>query len=187
MEEKIKALMAEEAFAEKLREVVQMEKTSYSLLSKSAYDYGSEKYAATGSSPAAGYADPSKALEEISQAEEVTFGEYLCDLIAEKGMKTSQVYNAANISKQAFSRIRNNESRPLRQTVAGFAMALHLTEEEAELLYQKAGYHLSDEKKDKFDFIVRSFLKNHQYNVFENNIFLYNNGLPQLGSNRPPV
>jgi hypothetical protein len=65
-------------------------------------------------------------------------------------------------------------------------MALHLTEEEAELLYQKAGYHLSDEKKDKFDFIVRSFLRNHQYNVFENNIFLYNNGLPQLGSNRPP-
>lgn len=141
-----------------------------------------KKYAALGSSPTAVYADPSKAVEEISQAEEVTFGEYLCNMIAEKGMKTSQVYKATNITRQAFSRIRNNETRPLRQTVAGFAVALHLTEKEAEIFFVKAGYSLS--KTQKFDLILRYFLQNPQFDIDDANDALDKYGLPLLGNNR---
>ena len=120
-------------------------------------------------------------LEEIIQQDEVTFGDYLCVLIEEKGMKNSDVYHAANISKQAFSQIKYSKNPPLRSTVAAFAVALHLTEAEAEKLYECAGYTLS--KAQKYDQAVRYFLRNHKYNIVENNIVLYNYGLPQLGSN----
>lgn len=144
-----------------------------------------ESYAALRNASASNHGQmSSKGPDEIFQTEDVSFGEFLCDLIAEKGMKNSEVYRAANISKQAFSQIKNNNTKPLRPTVAGFAVALHLTENEAELLYQKAGFYLSDGASDRFDYVVRSFLRKHKYNVVENNIVLYQYGLPQLGSNR---
>ena len=121
-------------------------------------------------------------LEEILQQDEFHFGDYLCKLIAEKGMKNSEAYSAANISKQAFSQIKYSKNPPLRSTVAAFAVALHLSEAEAERLFESAGYSLS--KTQKYDRAVRYFLRNHKYNVVENNIVLDNFGLPQLGSNR---
>lgn len=121
-------------------------------------------------------------LEDILQQDESNFGDYLCELIAEKGMKNSEAYNAANVSKQAFSQIKYSKNPPLRSTVAAFAVALHLSEAEAELLFEKAGYSLSTTQK--YDKAIRFFLRNHKYNIVENNIALYQNGLPQLGTNR---
>lgn len=121
-------------------------------------------------------------LEDILQQDESNFGDYLCELIAEKGMKNSEAYNAANVSKQAFSQIKYSKNPPLRSTVAAFAVALHLTEAEAERLFERAGYSLSNTQK--YDRAIRFFLRNHKYNVVENNIALYQNGLPQLGTNR---
>ena len=121
-------------------------------------------------------------LEDILQQDESSFGDYLCELIAEKGMKNSEAYNAANVSKQAFSQIKYSKNPPLRSTVAAFAVALHLTEAEAEALFERAGYSLSSTQK--YDRAIRFFLRNHKYNIVENNIVLYQNGLPQLGTNR---
>lgn len=121
-------------------------------------------------------------LEDILQQDESSFGDYLCELIAEKGMKNPEAYNAANISKQAFSQIKYSSNPPLRSTVAAFAVALHLTEAEAEMLFERAGYSLSNTQK--YDRAIRFFLRNHKYNVVENNIVLYQSGLPQLGTNR---
>ena len=121
-------------------------------------------------------------LEDILQQNESSFGDYLCELIAEKGMKNSEAYNAANISKQAFSQIKYSSNPPLCSTVAVFVVALHLTEAEAEKLFEKAGYSLSNTQK--YDRAIRFFLRNHKYNVVENNIVLYQSGLPQLGTNR---
>ena len=121
-------------------------------------------------------------LEDILQQDESNFGDYLCDLIAEKGMKNSEAYNAANVSKQTFSQIKYSKNPPLRSTVAAFAVALHLSETEAEMLFERAGYALSTTQK--YDKAIRFFLRNHKYNIVENNIVLYQNGLPQLGTNR---
>ena len=121
-------------------------------------------------------------LEDILQQDESSFGDYLCELIAEKGMKNSEAYNAANVSKQAFSQIKYSKNPPLRSTVDAFAVALHLTEAEAESLFERAGYSLSSTQK--YDRAIRFFLRNHKYNIVENNIVLYQNGLPQLGTNR---
>jgi O-acetyl-ADP-ribose deacetylase (regulator of RNase III) len=121
-------------------------------------------------------------LEKISRTEEENFGEYLCSLIAEKGKKNSEVYQDAGISKQAFSQIKYSKKPPLRSTVAGFAVALHLTEAEAEILFEKAGYSLS--KTQKFDLVVRYFLQNPQFSVYDANDALEKYGLPLLGSNR---
>ena len=99
-----------------------------------------------------------------------------------RGPRTYLFYATDTDSKQAFSQIKYSKNPPLRSTVAAFAVALHRSEAEAETLFERAGYALSTTQK--YDRAIRFFLRNHKYNIVENNIVLYQNGLPQLGTNR---
>ena len=99
---------------------------------------------------------------------------------AERRLTNSEVYRAANISKQTFSNIRKSENPPKRETVAALAIGMKLTVKEAEMLYEAAGYSLT--KTNKFDVCIRYFLINKRYNIVENNIFLDSYGLPSLGT-----
>ena len=108
------------------------------------------------------------------------FGDALIEMIAERRLTNSEVYRAANISKQTFSNIRKSENPPKRETVAALAIGMKLTVKEAEMLYEAAGYSLT--KTNKFDVCIRYFLINKRYNIVENNIFLDSYGLPSLGT-----
>ena len=119
-------------------------------------------------------------LEEMLETGTKSFGDTLMEMIAERGLTSSEVYRAANISKQTFSNIRKSGNPPKRETVAALAIGMRLTVREAEWLYEAAGYALT--RTNRFDVCIRYFLINEQYNIVRNNLVLDSNGLPLLGS-----
>ena len=92
-------------------------------------------------------------IEEIDKKQKIlyiqntdmSFSEFLLHLIDEKRMEDSDVYKAANISKQTFSKIRyNKDYHPKKEVAVAFALALKLNLEETQKLLGTAGYILSD-------------------------------------------
>ena len=95
----------------------------------------------------------------------------ILDRIVKKN-SMSEVYKKANISKQHFSKIRNNpDYKPTKQTAIALALALELDLEQTKDLIGRAGYALSN--SSKFDLIIRYFIEQGNYNVVEINIALY--------------
>ena len=65
----------------------------------------------------------------------------------------SEIYKKANVSKQHFSKIRNNPNyKPTKATAIAFAIALELDLTQTEDLIGRAGYALT--KSSKFDVIM---------------------------------
>ena len=77
-----------------------------------------------------------------------TFSKMLRRLIAESGEKNSDIYTRANIKRQHFSKMMNDdEYQPSKPTVLAFAIALKLGFEKTRELLASAGYILSRAKK----------------------------------------
>ena len=111
-------------------------------------------------------------LEDMLKQQDVGFSEALLKLIDERGKKDSEVYKKANISKQHFSKIRNNPRyKPTKPTAIALALALELDLEQTRDLIGRAGYALTN--SSKFDLIIRYFIEQKNYNVVEINIALY--------------
>lgn len=109
------------------------------------------------------------------------FTETLLKLIDKTGKKDSEIYKKANISKQHFSKIRNNpDYRPTKPTAIALALALELSLEDTKDLIGRAGYALTN--SSKFDLIIRYFIEQGNYNVVEINIALYEFDQTLLGA-----
>lgn len=120
-------------------------------------------------------------LEEILKQEDTGFTETLLRKIDESGKKDSQIYKKANLSKQHFSKIRNNPNyKPTKATAISLALALELDLEQTKDLIGRAGYALTN--SSKFDLIIRYFIQQRKYNVTEINMVLYEFDQPLLGS-----
>ena len=116
----------------------------------------------------------------LSQAD-AGFTETLLKLIDKTGKKDSEIYKKANLSKQHFSKIRNNpDYKPTKQTAIALALALELDLEQTKDLIGRAGYALSN--SSKFDLIIRYCIENKKYNVVEINTVLYEFDQTLLGS-----
>lgn len=111
-------------------------------------------------------------LPEFLRQEDAGFTETLLKLIDKTGKKDAEIYKKANLSKQHFSKIRNNPHyRPTKQTAIALALALELNLEQTRDLIGRAGYALTN--SSKFDLIIRYYIERGQYNVVEINMALY--------------
>ena len=120
-------------------------------------------------------------LRELLAQEDAGFSETLLKHIDKSGKKDSEIYKKANLSKQHFSKIRNNPGyKPTKATALALAIALELNLEDTRDLIGRAGYALTN--SSTFDLIIRYFIERKQYNVVEINIALYEFDQSLLGA-----
>ena len=100
------------------------------------------------------------------------FSETLLNLIDKTGKKDSEIYKRANVSKQHFSKIRNNpQYQPTKATAIAFALALELDVDQTNDLIGRAGYTLT--KSSRFDLIIQYYIEQKRFNIVEINIALH--------------
>lgn len=111
-------------------------------------------------------------LEDLLKQEDAGFSEKLLQLIDSRGKRDSEIYKRANLSRQHFSKIRNDPHyRPTKSTALALAVALELDLEQTKDLIGRAGYALSN--SSKFDLIVRFFIQRGEYDLDRINLALY--------------
>ena len=117
------------------------------------------------------------ALSERIKHMSDTFREYLFYLIKLKGLTNAEVYTDAWVTKQTFSKIKNNPKyHPDKTTVLKLCVGARLSLDETKDLLARAGYALSP--CDKMDIIFQFFIENKVYNMPAIDISLEEHGLP---------
>ncbi len=120
-------------------------------------------------------------LNSYLSMEECSLSEYIRTLLREKGMEPSEVYGPADVSRQLFSRLINDDNYvPRKSTLVKLAIGFHLNLAQTQTLLGKAGYALTNGSKS--DLIVRYYIDQKKYNLIEIDFALYDNGLPTLNS-----
>ena len=103
---------------------------------------------------------------------EETFQVKLLELIDRSGRTDPDVYKHANLDRKLFAKIRKDENyKPSRKTAIALALALRLSEQEAEDLLARAGIALS--RSTTFDVIIRYCFEHRLYNIFDVNAILF--------------
>lgn len=123
----------------------------------------------------------SLSLEDMLRKTDAGFSETLLKFIDKTGKKDSEIYTRANVSRQHFSKIRNNPNyKPTKATALAFAIALELDLEQTKDLIGRAGFALTN--SSKFDVIIRYFIEQGNYNMMEINATLFEFDQSLLGA-----
>lgn len=117
-------------------------------------------------------------LDAYIKQEPGSFGEYLQQMINKKGMKNSEVYAAANLTKQYFSKLLKGKVTPSKTKILSLAIALHLNMDETVDFLRMSGYAFSP--FSSVDKIFEYFIKNEIYDIYRIDIVLFDYGLPTL-------
>ncbi|RFU68566.1 hypothetical protein [Bacillus sp. V59.32b] len=109
------------------------------------------------------------------------FNQVLFSFIEKTGASDPEIYNKAGIDRKLFSKIRNSNYRPGKNTVIALALALELNIEETDSLLSSAGYSLSD--SDTYDLVLQFCLEKKIYTIHDVNQALdYFSLKPLIGS-----
>lgn len=107
-----------------------------------------------------------RSLAELLKQLDETFPQALERMIKERGLKNSEVYTRANLTRQHFSKILKSRGyQPKKEAVLALAIALQLNLDETRDFLGKAGYALT--RSSKTDVIVQFFIETKNYNIFE--------------------
>lgn len=111
---------------------------------------------------------------------DISFSDYLFNLIDEKQLDEISVYKSANISRKLFSKIRNTHYTPSKRTILALAISMKLNRQETNRLLNQAGYSLSPSVL--FDVIIDYFILHRVYDIYTINEVLFDYDQPLLGS-----
>lgn len=131
-----------------------------------------------GAAPAPGAYDEQSLDHILKGIYTDSFEKHLQQLINKKGLKNSEVYAAANISKQYFSKLLKGQVKPSKEKVLALAVGLRLNMDETVDFLRIAGYALSPISQT--DAVVRYFIAHEDYNVLKIDIVLFDYGLDPL-------
>ena len=124
-------------------------------------------------------AEPSGSLEAaLKNIYKESFEKHLQQLINKKGLRNSEVYAAANISKQYFSKLLKGQVKPSKDKMLALAVGLRLNMDETADFLRIGGYALSPISQT--DTVVEYFIRKQEYNVLKINIVLFDYGLEPL-------
>lgn len=100
------------------------------------------------------------------------FYEDLIDLTEEKSISLNELYKKANIDEAELEKIEsNNEYYPSKNILLSFVIAFKFSLKEMETLLEKYGYKISYDKR--YDLIIKYFVENERYDIFEINTVLF--------------
>ena len=116
--------------------------------------------------------------DELKDIYTDSFAKHLQQMINKKGLKNSEVYAAANISKQYFSKLIKGQVNPSKEKVLALAVGLRLNLDEAVDFLRLAGYALSPISQT--DKVVEYFIRKGEYSVLKIDIVLFDYGLEPL-------
>jgi hypothetical protein len=107
----------------------------------------------------------------IKQKEDYNnFQSLLFKMIDERNLKDSDVYNRVHIDRRLFSKIRNENYHPSKETIILLGIALELSEKEIDELLESASYSLP--KNNHYDLIIRFCFINKIFKLNEINELL---------------
>ncbi len=119
-------------------------------------------------------------LNEVVHQTDESFSEALFRWIDRKNLKDSDVYKKANIDRRLFSKIRNTDYHPSKNTCIALAIALELNLDQIRDLIGKAGYTLT--RSSKADLIIEFHILQQQYDIIVINEALFSFKQPILGA-----
>ncbi len=126
-----------------------------------------------------GSAEKAQSLDDaLKEMYTESFEKHLQQLINKKGLKNSEIYTAANISKQYFSKLLKGQVKPSKEKVLSLAVGLRLNLDETVDFLRFAGYALSPISQT--DVVVKYFIIHEDYSVMKIDITLFDYGLDSL-------
>lgn len=120
----------------------------------------------------------SSSLDERVKHAADPFGKYLLYLISEKGMRNSEVYRRALITKQSFAKLKKDPEgyHPDKITALQYCIGAKLNIDETKDMLARAGYALSP--ADKRDIIFEYFISHEVFDMIDIDIALEEHDIP---------
>lgn len=110
-------------------------------------------------------------IRSYSSFETEPFSRSLYHFIDMSGMTDVETYKKADIDRKLFSKLKNEEYHPSKETVFRLILALELSIKNAKELLEQAGYAFS--RSSKVDLIVQFCIENKKFNIVEVNELIF--------------